>query len=365
MTKYVIRRIVQAIPVLFGISLIVYSILLMAPGGPTARFANNPRVTLEDREKFKKAWGLDQPIPVQYCRWLGVCNPDGENLGVFISPSGVPHFLPSFLGGGTNGVLHGDFGVSVQSGEPVIGRITRAALPTAILAGISLIIWITVAILIGVYSAVKRYSLFDQAATIFAYVGYAMPTFWLGLMLIFIFSGPGLNILPSSGMTTTRLSPPFGSDAYWVYFGAKPIEALVDIGRHLILPVFTLVVVNIAGDSRFIRASMLEALSQDYVRTAKAKGLSARTVTFKHALRNALLPVVTNIGLEIPFLFTGAIVTETIFSWPGIGRLTITATNSFDYPTLMGLLLVAALATVIANLIADVAYAVVDPRIKY
>ncbi len=192
-----------------------------------------------------------------------------------------------------------------------------------------------------------------------------MPTFWLGIMLIFIFSGPGLNILPASGMTTTRLSPPFGSDAYWAYFGHKPIEALVDIGRHLILPVFTLVAVNIAGDSRFILASMLEALSQDYVRTAKAKGLPARTVTFKHALRNALLPVVTNIGLEIQFLFTGAIVTETIFSWPGIGKLTIDATTQFDYPVLMGVLLITSLIVVFANLFADVAYAVVDPRIKY
>jgi peptide/nickel transport system permease protein len=365
MSKYILRRIVQAIPVLFGITLIVYSILLLAPGGPTARFANNPRVTTEDREKFKKAWGLDQPIPIQYCRWLGVCNPDGEGLGIFISPKGVPHFLPSFLGGGSNGMLHGDFGVSVQSGEPVMGRITRAALPTLILAGVSLVIWIAVALLIGVYAAVKRYSLFDQAATIFAYVGFAMPTFWLGLMLIFLFAGPGLNILPAGGMTTTRLSPPFGSDAYWTYFGAKPFEAVGDILKHLILPVFTLVVVNIAGDSRFIRASMLEALGQDYVRTAKAKGLAARTVTFKHALRNALLPVLTNIGLEIPFLFTGAIVTESIFSWPGIGRLTIDATRDFDYPTLMGVLLVAAAITVAANLLADIAYAIVDPRIKF
>jgi len=365
MTKYVIRRVVQAIPVLFGITIVVYAILLAAPGGPTARFANNPRVTLEDKEKFKKAWGLDQPIPVQYCRWLGVCNPNGQGLGVFISDKGVPNFLPGFLGGGSNGVLHGDFGVSVDSGEPVIGRITRAALPTLILAGFALAIWIGIAILIGVYAAVKRYSLFDQLATVFAYVGFAMPTFWLGLMLIFFFSGPGLNILPSSGMTTTRLSPPFGSDAYWAYFGHKPVEALIDIGRHLILPVFTLVVVNIAGDSRFIRASMLEALNQDYVRTAKAKGLPGRTVTFKHALRNALLPVVTNIGLEIPFLFTGAIVTETIFSWPGIGKLTIDATRTFDYPTLMGVLLVTAIVTVMANLVADIAYAVVDPRIKY
>jgi peptide/nickel transport system permease protein len=364
-TKYVIRRLVQAIPVLVGITIVVYGILLLAPGGPTARFANNPRVTNEDKEQFKKAWGLDQPIPVQYCRWLGVCNPDGQGLGVFISNNGVPQFLPTALGGGTNGVLHGDFGVSVDSGEPVMNRITRAALPTLILAGFAFVIWITLALLIGVMAAVRRYSFFDQAATVFAYIGFAMPTFWLGIMLIYFFSGPGLNILPSSGITTTRVSPPFGSDAYWTYFGKNTIGALLDIGRHLILPVITLVAVSVAGDSRFVRASMLEALSQDYVRTAKAKGLPGRTVTFKHALRNALLPVVTNIGLEIPFLFTGAIATETIFSWPGIGKLTIDATREFDYPTLMGVLLITALLTVLANLIADIAYAVVDPRIKY
>jgi peptide/nickel transport system permease protein len=373
MTKYVIRRLIQAIPVLFGITIVVYGILLAAPGGPTARFASNPRVTLADREHFKKAWGLDQPIPVQYCRWIGACNPEVGDLilGIFpspaalLGPTGWPNVLPQAISGGTNGILHGDFGVSVDSGEPVGPRIARAALPTLILAGFAFVIWITVALLIGVYAAVKRYSLFDQLATIFAYVGFAMPTFWLGIMLIFIFSGPGLHILPAGGMTTTRVSPPFGAPEYWVYFGQKPIAALLDIGAHLILPVFTLVVVSIAGDSRFIRASMLEALNQDYVRTAKAKGLPARTVTFKHALRNALLPVVTNIGLEIPFLFTGAIVTETIFSWPGIGKLTIDSTRAFDYPTLMGLLLITSILVVFANLVADVMYAFVDPRIKF
>jgi peptide/nickel transport system permease protein len=192
-----------------------------------------------------------------------------------------------------------------------------------------------------------------------------MPTFWLGLMLIFVFAGPGLDWLPAQGMVNTRKSPAFGSDAYWDYFLQHPKTALLDLGRHLILPVITLVVVNVAGDSRFVRASMLETLGQDYVRTARAKGLASRVVTFRHAFRNAMLPFITNVGLEIPFLVTGAIVTETIFSWPGIGRLTISATNTFDYPTLMGLLLVAALATVIANLVADVAYAIVDPRIKY
>jgi peptide/nickel transport system permease protein len=373
MTKYVIRRILQAVPVLFGITLVVYSILLAAPGGPEAKFASNPRITNEQREAFKRAWGLDQPIPVQYCRWMGVCNPQvDEKLlemlphpAAFLGPTGWPNVLPGAISGATNGVLHGDFGFSISTGEPVVTRIARAALPTFILAGFALVIWITVALLIGVFAAIKRYSLFDQAATIFAYVGFAMPTFWLGIMLIFIFSGPGLGWLPAGGMTETRLSPPFGSEQYWVYFGEHTIEALLDIGKHLILPVFTLVVVNIAGDSRFVRASMLEALNQDYVRTARAKGLPARVVVFKHALRNAMLPVLTNIGLEIPFLFTGAIVTETIFSWPGIGRLTIVATNGFDYPVLMGVLLIAAALTVLANLLADIAYAVVDPRIKY
>jgi peptide/nickel transport system permease protein len=363
--KYIIRRLVQAIPVLFGITIVVYGILLAAPGGPTARFANNPRVTEEDREEFKKAWGLDQPVPVQYCRWMGICNPNGEGLGVFISDNGVPNFLPAAIGGGTNGILHGDFGISISTGEEVSTMIARAALPTLILAGTALVIWLFFAVLIGTYSAIKRYSLFDQGATIFAYVGYAMPTFWLGIMLIFIFSGPGLNILPAGGMTDTRLSPPFGSEEYWAYFAENTLTAIADLARHMILPVFTLVVVNIAGDSRFVRASMLDTLSQDFVRTAKSKGLRQRVVWFKHAFRNAMLPFITNIGLEIPFLFTGAIVTETIFSWPGIGRMTITATNNFDYPLLMGLLLITATVVVLANLLADVAYAVVDPRIRY
>ena len=372
MTKFVIRRMIQAIPVLFGITIVVYGILLAAPGGPTAKFANNPKMTDEQKLKFKAAWGLDQPIPIQYCRWMGFCNPEvqGTFLGslptpaAFLGPSGWPNLLPTAVSGASNGVLHGDFGYSITSGEKVSDRIAKAALPTFILASTALIVWLTIAIVLGVYAAIHRYSLFDNAATVFSYVGFAMPTFWLGIMLIFIFAGM-LKILPASGMTDTRASPPFGSDQYWTYFASHTLQAIGDIGRHLLLPLITLVVVSIAGDSRFVRASMLESLGQDFVRTAKAKGLPARTVNFKHALRNALLPVVTNIGLEIPFLFTGAIVTETIFSWPGIGKLTIDATRSFDYPILMGVFLVTAILVVFANLIADVTYGVVDPRIKY
>jgi peptide/nickel transport system permease protein len=303
---------------------------------------------------------------------MGFCNPDatGTFLGslptaaAFVGPTGWPNFLPSAISGADNGVLHGDFGYSITSGQKVSDRIASAALPTFILASTALVVWLTIAIVLGVYSAIHRYSLFDNAATVFSYVGFAMPTFWLGIMLIFIFAGT-LKILPASGMTDTRASPPFGTDQYWAYFSSHTLQAIGDIGRHLLLPLITLVVVSIAGDSRFVRASMLESLGQDFVRTAKAKGLPARTVNFKHALRNALLPVVTNIGLEIPFLFTGAIITESIFSWPGIGKLTIDATRSFDYPILMGVFLVTAILVVFANLIADVTYGVVDPRIKY
>lgn len=363
MAKYVARRLIQAIPVIIGISIVIYAILLSAPGGPLAKFANNPKVTEEQRAKFLAAWGLDQPIPVQYCRWMGFCDPDQAGIA-FLRKSGVPNFLPSGLGGGDNGMAHLNLGYSIDTGEDVGLLIGRAALPTVVLAGTALIIWILVAILLGVVAAVKRYSFFDQAATVFSYIGLAMPTFWLGIMLIVLF-GATLKWLPVSGMIDARLSPPFGTGDYWAYFGKAPLTAMVDLLRHLILPVITLVVVSIAGDSRFVRASMLETLGQDYVRTARAKGLSNRTVVYRHALRNALLPVVTNIALEIPFLFSGALVTESIFSWPGIGRLTLRTIQSFDYSVLMGIFMIIAVLVVLANLLADILYAVVDPRIKY
>jgi peptide/nickel transport system permease protein len=363
MTKYLIRRLIQAIPVVIGITIVTYAIMLSAPGGPTQRFANNPKITNEQREAFKKAWGLDQPIPIQYCRWVGLCDPNQGGLAL-LTTSGVPNFLPSSIGGGTNGVLHADLGYSLDSGEPVGTRIGKAALPTLILAGTAMIIWLVLAILLGVTAAVRRYSFFDQAVTVFSYIGIALPTFWLGIMLILLF-GVSLKVLPISGMVDARLSPAFGTTQYWTYFGTNPLAAIIDIARHLVMPVMTLVAVSIAGDSRFVRASMLEALGQDYVRTARAKGLPGRTVTFRHALRNALLPVVTNIGLEIPFLFTGAIVTESIFSWPGMGRLYIESVRNFDYTILMSILMITSFLVVLANIIADVLYAVVDPRIKY
>jgi peptide/nickel transport system permease protein len=362
--SYVIRRLLGAIPTLFFTSILIYGILLAAQGGPEARFLANPKITQEQIVAMRKKWGLDQPVPIQYCRWLGVCNPDNSGLAMFISNQGLPNFLPQVIGGGDNGILHLDFGYSVASGEPVTNVIGARLLPTAILAGTALIVWITLAFVFGVIAAVRRYSKWDTAITIFNYVGYSFPTFWLGLMLIIVFAGQ-LHWLPAGGMWDPRMTPAFGTQEYWAYLFSKPVAATVDMGRHLILPVITLVVVNIAADSRFIRASMIDSMNRDYVRTARAKGVPENRVMRRHALRNALLPVITNIGLELPFLFAGAIVTETIFSWPGMGRAFIEATGAFDYPVLMGILVVTAVIVIFSNLLADVIYGIADPRISY
>ena len=364
MTRYIIRRLIGAIPTLFFVSLLIYGILLLAPGGPQHRFQQNPKITAAQIEAFKKRWGLDQPIPIQYCRWLGVCNPDGQGLGIFISNNGVPNFLPSFVGGGDNGVLHGDLGYSSASGSSVSSLIGQRVLPTGILVGVALVIWVALALGTGTLAAVKQYSKADSAITVFNYVGLSFPTFWLGLMLIVVFAGT-LHLLPAGGMWDARTVPIFGTDAYWKYLGSNPVGALLDLGRHLILPVITLVFVSIAGDSRFVRAAMIDALNQDFVRTARAKGVGERGVVFRHAFRNALLPVVTNVALELPLLFAGAIATETIFSWPGMGLAYIQAVRNFDYPVLMGILTITAVFVVAANLLADILYAVVDPRISY
>jgi peptide/nickel transport system permease protein len=362
--RYVIRRLIGAIPTLFIISFMIYGILLAAPGGPEARFVQNPRITPQMIEAFRARWGLDQPVYIQYCRWMGFCNPHGQGLGVFISDSGVPNLLPGAIGGGDNGLLHGDMGFSSANARPVSEIIGERFPRTLVLAGTALFLWILLAVLSGVTAAVKRYSRVDNAITIFNYVGYSFPTFWLGLLLIIVFSGQ-LNWLPAGGMWDARTVPIFGTDAYWAYFGQQPLAALGDLGRHLILPVTTLVVVSVAGDSRYVRASMIDALRQDYIRTARAKGVPERRVIFRHALRNAMLPVITNIGIEIPFLFTGAIATETVFSWPGMGKQFIDATRSYDYPVLMGILAITAVLVVGANLLADIVYAIVDPRISY
>ena len=353
MIKYTIRRCLQAVPVLILITILLF-FMMRAGGNPADRFAQNPRVTAAQIAAFEHHWGLDKPLPIQYCDWLGVC---GDKLPVL-------NALPAVLGGGDNGILHGDFGYSTFDGVAVSTIMVQRALPTVILMSTAYVIWLSVAIVVGVLAAVKRYSLFDSAVTIFNYVGYSLPTFWLGLMLLIIFAG-ALRWFPGSGINDSYTVPAFGSDAYWAYFGANPLYTLFDLGRHMVLPVITLVTVSIAGDSRFVRSSMLDALNQDYVKTARAKGVPERRVILRHALRNALLPVVTNIGLELPILFAGAIVTEEIFAWPGMGRQLIESLGHSDYPVLMGILLITAVFVVVANLLADIMYAVVDPRVKY
>ena len=301
---------------------------------------------------------------IEFGGWFGVLNCDKTGTDAFFSDKGGLNVLPAALGGGTNGLIHGDLGFAIQSGRPVTTVIAERIPATFILASTSLVIWVGIAIFLGVYAAVHRYSLFDQAVTFFSYVFYSLPTFWLGLNLIFIF-GVALRWFPPAGSSRPASGRRSARPSTGPAFGTKPLAAILDIARHLILPVATLVAVNIAGDSRFVRASMLESINQDYVRTAKAKGLRQRVVIGKHAFRNAMLPVVTNVALEIPFLFSGAIVTETIFTWPGMGRLFIESINQRDYFVIMGLLLVTSIITLFANLLADVIYAVVDPRIRY
>ena len=376
MTKFIIRRAIGLLPLLLGVVIISFLLMKAAPGGPQAQFQGNKRITQDQIDAWLKRWCLqptDANAPllqqvgnyfIEFGGWFGVLNCEKTGAQAFFSESGGLNFLPAALGGGTNGVIHGDLGYGIQSGRPVTDIIAERIPATFILAGTALVLWVSLAILLGVYAAVHRYSLFDQTVTFFSYVFYSLPTFWLGLNLIFIFA-VALHWFPTGGIVTTRSWPPFGTSQYWAAFGAAPGQAIVDIGRHLILPVATIVAVSIAGDSRFVRASMLESINQDYVRTAKAKGLRSRVVIGKHAFRNAMLPVVTNVALEIPFLFSGAIVTEQIFTWPGMGRLFIDSINGRDYFVIMGLLLVTAIITLFANLLADVVYAIVDPRIRY
>jgi peptide/nickel transport system permease protein len=365
MIKYIVRRSIQAIPVLIGITVVCFALMHLQPGNPADRFAQNAKITQAQIAAFEHRWGLSDPLWEQYLKWLGVMGDAGPLNAL---PGGTLHVagLSLALPGGNNGILHGDLGYSITDGRTVVDVIADRFLPTVILATTAYLLWIMIAFFAGVYAAVRRYGLYDSGLTLFNYIGYSLPTFWLGLMLITFFSvGQPFKIFPVAGMWDTRTVPIFGSNEYWAFLQSNPVTALLDLARHLALPVATLVIVNVAGDSRFIRSSMLDSLNQDYVKTARAKGVSERRVIFRHALRNALLPVITNVGLEIPFLFSGAIATETIFSWPGMGRQFVEAVGHADYPVLMGILLITSVIVVFANLLADIMYAVVDPRVKY
>jgi peptide/nickel transport system permease protein len=320
---YVVRRTLQAIPLLLAISVILYGILYNMPGGPLAPYLQNPHITAADIARLKHNLGMDQPVPIQYLKWLG-------------------H------------ILTGDMGYSTSNSEPVFQALIERFGATVELMGASLVIAIAIGVSAGIISAVYRYSLLDYVITTGAFFGQSMPVFWFALMMQLAFAVHGIPLpggyqiqLPSAGISS--------SDTF----------DLGDRLTHLILPAAVLSLLNIALFSRFMRSSLLEVLGTDYMRTAAAKGLSFRTILFKHGLKNALIPVVTVVALSLPSLLAGAIITETIFAWPGMGRLFINALNQSDLALLMGYLLLVAFLVVFSNLLADVTYAWLDPRVKY
>jgi peptide/nickel transport system permease protein len=315
MIQYIIRRIVIAVPVLIGVTIFNFFIINLAPGNPVDMFVN-PNMSAADIEAKKEALGLNDPLWEQYGRWMG-------NL------------------------LQGDFGYSFATYEPVMNNIADRFGPTILLMGTALIIAYLIAIPIGILSATRQYSFVDYITTSFSFLGISIPNFFLGLGAIYIFSIV-LQLFPTGGMNTLGSTGGFA-----------------DTFIHLILPAFVLGTAIAGNMVRYVRSSMLEVLGQDYLRTARAKGLREFFVNNKHALRNALIPIVTVIGLDIPLLIGGAVVTEQIFQWPGLGQLTIQSIGSRDYPTLMALNFLAAFTVLFSNLLTDVLYSVVDPRIKY
>ena len=327
MTRYVARRVVGAVPLVIGIATIVFFAVNLAPGDPGI-FYVAPGLTQEVVDQMRANFGLDAPVHIRYVKWLGA-------------------------------MLTGDFGYSFSHSRPVLDVLIEFLPNTLILSGCALALAFLFGVLLGTLQAVRQYSLRDSAMSVVLLFFYSMPSFWLALMLILTFSLFARNVwewpiwFPASGMTST--------DYDFLSFGAQVRDRLM----HLVLPTMSLALVLTAGVARYMRGSMLEVIRQDYVRTARAKGLSESVVVFKHALRNALLPIITLLGLMIPVLFSGTIFIETIFAWPGMGRTIVDAINTRDYPLVMAGSFFFATMVVVANLIADVLYAVVDPRIRY
>lgn len=335
MLNYVVRRSLQAIPLLLLISLLLFWIVNNAPGGALGPYLQNPHITPADIERLKHNLGLDRPLPYRYVAWLWQ-------------------------------VLHGDFGWSTSNAEPVFQAILDRLPATLELMGASFVLALAVGLAAGIFSAVLPYSIWDYSITAFAFFGQAMPVFWLGLMLQLGLAVNGLPLpagymirLPSAELSSYEIGPGFtGLVAGWF---AHPIDML----QHLVLPTITLAFLSLALYSRFTRSSMLEVLTADYIRTAAAKGLHFRTILLKHGLKNALIPVITIIAISLPSLIAGAVVTEYIFAWPGMGRLFIEALQQSDISLLMGYLCLIAVLVVFCNLFADVCYAWLDPRVKY
>lgn len=319
MRKYIIKRILQSIPILIGITLLTFCIMQLAPGNPMQTMIN-PRISPEELARAERSLGLDKPIIIQFFNWF-------------------------------KEILKGNLGYTVKTGQPVIGLIFERLPATLLLTATSFLLSFVAGVPLGVFSATHKYSKSDYGLTVFAFIGISIPAFFFGIALIYIFA-VNLGWFPTSGLATINLE------------GSRYI-IFIDRLKHLILPAFVLALPNLATVMRFTRSSMIEVLTHDYIRTAKAKGLSQKAVRYKHALRNALIPVITIFGLSIPFLFGGAYITETIFNWPGMGSLGIAAITAREYPVIMGLNLFTSMLVLVGNLVADLLYAWADPRIRY
>ena len=320
MQRFLLQRAIQSVVVLLGLSVLVFTLLVFTPGDPLEVMAQaNPEIRAEDVQRLRQYYGLDDPLPVRYLKWL-------------------------------RAVARGDLGYSRTYGLPVATLIGQRLGNTLLLVGIAFLIAFVVGTTVGVYAALHQYSAADYGFTAFSFAGLAMPNFWQGILLILIFA-VWLPLFPPGGMATP------GVTAGW--------PAFLDRLRHLVLPVTVLATSGMATWTRYTRSSVLEVIRQDYVRTARAKGLPEGRIVRRHALRNALLPVITLVALSVPGVLNGAVLTETVFSWPGMGLLLFQAVLGHDFNVAMAVLLLLALVTVAANLLADVAYAVVDPRIRY
>lgn len=342
MGRYIARRLLQAIPLMLFISIILFG-LTQNIGDPLATMGGRTPTRSADRERLRRQLGLDQPIYVQYVYWLignDWTKVDVDGDGVAETP------------GERKGVVRGDFGTSiVKRGTPVLELIWDRIPNTLLLMIPAQIVILIFGVLIGMVSALRQYSMFDNVITAISFVGLSMPIFFIALILIYVFSVLfqrwGLPHLPTVGMFDPQIGKTTGQ-----------------ILLHMILPVFSIAIISIAAYSRYMRSSMLEVIGQDYMRTAKAKGLESRYVLRAHALKNASLPIVTLLGIEIPLLLAGAVVTERIFAWPGMGRLFLDHLQRSDGPVVMGIVIIVAIAVIIFQILTDIAYAALDPRIR-
>jgi peptide/nickel transport system permease protein len=318
--QYVFRRLLQALPLLFLISLMSFMLIRMS-GDPMSMYAQASSLTQADRERIIKEHGWDQPKIVQYVYWL-------------------------------RDIARGDLGSSLYTYQPVTQMIWEKLPNTMILMGTVFIVTIAVSIPLAIISALRQYSALDYLVTGASFLAFALPTFWLGLVCIMIFAVKfkewGLPYMPAGGMYDLVEGP-----------------SLLGLLKHLVMPAFVLSIVSMAAYIRYLRASMIEVLHDDFIRTARAKGLPEGTVTWRHAFRNALIPLVTLITMNIPLIFSGALITEQVFAWPGMGRLFVDHANRGDYPVLMGLILTVSVLVIVFNLVADIAYAAIDPRIRF